>query len=100
MAVPKPQEEEATCSPWRGTCQQTSDCCRHLECMTYKAKCVPKTGLIVPGLDTRPLGPPPYAPGLISSVSRSNQDDEQPQITHAAADTVTPASPIVSAVKI
>ncbi|XP_078032974.1 uncharacterized protein LOC144467866 [Augochlora pura] len=53
---------KATCSPWLGLCHQTEDCCRHLICLTYRAKCVPRSGLIVPGQDQRPMGPGPYPP--------------------------------------
>nr|KAF7425713.1 hypothetical protein H0235_008151 [Vespula pensylvanica] len=62
LVTPKPQQSEATCSPWFGFCQVSSNCCRNLVCLTYAAKCVPKHGLIIPGEDTRPIGPPPYAP--------------------------------------
>ncbi|CAL1675162.1 unnamed protein product [Lasius platythorax] len=63
MALAAPQGgKEATCSPLGGHCQQYSDCCRYLECAFYAAKCVAKSGVIVPGQDTRPIGPGPYPP--------------------------------------
>ncbi|KAM0729939.1 hypothetical protein ACS0PU_003816 [Formica fusca] len=63
MALAAPQgDKEATCSPMGGYCQQYNDCCRYLECLGYAAKCVAKSGLIVPGQDNRPLGPGPYPP--------------------------------------
>ncbi|KAG7204323.1 hypothetical protein KM043_002141 [Ampulex compressa] len=46
-----------TCSPKFGYCQVTEQCCRHLICSPYLAKCVVKGGIIVPGEDQRPIGP-------------------------------------------
>ncbi|KAL2730517.1 omega-conotoxin-like protein 1 [Vespula maculifrons] len=62
LVTSKPQKSENTCSPQFGFCQVSSNCCHNLVCLTYAAKCVPKDGLIPPGEDTRPIGPPPYAP--------------------------------------
>ncbi|XP_076382952.1 uncharacterized protein LOC143260653 [Megalopta genalis] len=52
----------AKCSPWLGLCHETEDCCRHLVCLTYRAKCVPRSGLIIPGEDQRPIGTGPFPP--------------------------------------
>jgi hypothetical protein len=48
-------------------CQEYNDCCRYLICSGYAAKCVPKGGLVVPGVDKRPLGPGPYPPNVPKS---------------------------------
>ncbi|XP_067207102.1 U-reduvitoxin-Pr4a-like [Linepithema humile] len=55
------------CSPWLDYCQITDQCCRHLICSGYTAKCVPKGGLVMPGEDKRPLGPGPYPPNVPES---------------------------------
>nr|XP_033322513.1 uncharacterized protein LOC117218326 [Megalopta genalis] len=56
--------DTATCSPWLGICYTYDDCCRYLACSTYRAKCVPITGPIIPGQDQRPIGPGPYPPNF------------------------------------
>ncbi|OAD62836.1 hypothetical protein WN48_07086 [Eufriesea mexicana] len=59
-ALPASQKN-VTCSPWKGRCHVTEDCCRHLVCLTYQAKCVPYPGEL-PGDDTRPIGDGPFPP--------------------------------------
>ncbi|XP_019701250.1 uncharacterized protein LOC109504723 [Harpegnathos saltator] len=56
MVIAAPQERKV-CSANQGYCQVYEDCCRHLVCQTYLARCVPKGGLIIPGEDKRPLSP-------------------------------------------
>ncbi|KZC06702.1 hypothetical protein WN55_10615, partial [Dufourea novaeangliae] len=43
-------------------CLMYEDCCRHLTCSMYQAKCIPKGGIIVPGEDRRPIGDGPFPP--------------------------------------
>ncbi|KAI4504106.1 hypothetical protein M0802_000577 [Mischocyttarus mexicanus] len=62
LAAPELKESTVKCSPWLGLCHTSSDCCRNLICLSYAAKCVSKPGVIIPGGDNRPIGPPPYPP--------------------------------------
>ncbi|XP_073968083.1 uncharacterized protein [Bombus fervidus] len=55
-------QETGTCSPWLGQCTVSEDCCRHLICLTYAAKCVPNSADIL-GQDERPIGNGPFPPG-------------------------------------
>ncbi|XP_039304218.1 uncharacterized protein LOC120357561 [Solenopsis invicta] len=64
IAMAMTQAETQQCSPWLQLCHVKEDCCRYLECSTYQAKCVPQSGLIIPGRDKRPLGPGPYPPNV------------------------------------
>ncbi|XP_051154014.1 uncharacterized protein LOC127277178 [Leptopilina boulardi] len=59
MIVTGQDNTQPLCSPLYGYCKESSECCRHLQCMTYSAKCIHKGGLIIPGQDTRPLEPFP-----------------------------------------
>lgn len=43
----------------------SEDCCRHLVCLTYAAKCVPNL-VYIPGQDKRPIGNGPFPPGYPS----------------------------------
>ncbi|XP_033313534.1 uncharacterized protein LOC117212683 [Bombus bifarius] len=58
-------KETGTCSPWNGKCTVYEDCCRHLLCLTYAAKCV-LNSVHIPGQDKRPIGNGPFPPGYPS----------------------------------
>ncbi|XP_032670878.1 uncharacterized protein LOC116843976 [Odontomachus brunneus] len=51
MAMAAPQGEKATCSKLYEWCQTTDNCCPNSICLSYAAKCVPKSGIIVPASD-------------------------------------------------